>query len=326
MSDIRDSQVYTLCEADQAVLDELVESRFEAAFVPSADEPRTKAMVELLGVLDHSPAPEPDDALVAKTLQRVADARDSMTVSSNEMRPAGVLGTGFSWMEITTVAAVLLVGIAILLPVLKQARLNARITVCQSSLGELAIGFTSYADDYSGALPSLEANPGTPWWNIGRSRPGEPVQSNSAHLLVLARSGYAEVGSLNCSGNEHVVDSLPADAIDWPNAKSVGLSYQNQYALRKSQWDSGQTIAVLADKNPVFSPGRFFRGLPLSVNSNNHGGDGQNVLTTAGVADWQPTPVLEQQDNIWHRARGKTDYEYKGMELPQDEGDSFLVP
>jgi hypothetical protein len=104
----------------------------------------------------------------------------------------------------------------------------------------------------------------------------------------------------------------------------VSYSYQNQFTPRTLRWDARKTMAVLADKNPLFQPGHYRQDLPPTSLSVNHSGlGGQNVLMTTGQVAWMPKPVLSNGDNIW-RIHGQTTY--TGREVPQDETDAFLVP
>jgi prepilin-type N-terminal cleavage/methylation domain-containing protein/prepilin-type processing-associated H-X9-DG protein len=64
----------------------------------------------------------------------------------------------FTLIELLVVVAIIALLIAILLPSLKMARMQARRTVCQSNLRQLAIGWHSYATEWTGHLPGTSSD------------------------------------------------------------------------------------------------------------------------------------------------------------------------
>ncbi len=61
---------------------------------------------------------------------------------------------GFTLIELLVVIAIIAVLIAILLPSLSKAREQARSTACKSNLRSLGMGFTFYAEDFTGHAPA----------------------------------------------------------------------------------------------------------------------------------------------------------------------------
>jgi prepilin-type N-terminal cleavage/methylation domain-containing protein len=80
---------------------------------------------------------------------------------------------GFTLVELLVVIAIIAILIAILLPMLNKAKLNAQRTVCMSGQRQLVMAFRMYADDNHGYLPygNTEATFGTapfiPWFRGG---------------------------------------------------------------------------------------------------------------------------------------------------------------
>jgi len=62
---------------------------------------------------------------------------------------------GFTLVELLVVMAVIAILAAMLLPVLSQARVQARSVSCVSNLRQLATASLMYAQDYDEALPGV---------------------------------------------------------------------------------------------------------------------------------------------------------------------------
>jgi hypothetical protein len=309
----------TLSPQDQAAVD-LVLGRQASPCDPA----RQQRLASVLRVLGACPAESPRTNLVAQTLQRVAATANKPWNPRTE--PLRFPVSPFSLAEIGAIAAMVIVGFSLALPVLVRHRAEARRIACQSNLALAGVALERYAADFNGYLPRGEVQPGSPWFNVGQVRRDEPVESNSAHLFLLARQGYISPETLNCPENAHAPVRLARDSRDWPTAQAVGFSYQNQYSPRAQRVTDNPSLAILADRNPLFviQPGEGLktRGLRADAPSFAHGGRGQNVLVGAGNADWRTRPVMPGGDNIW---LPRSTFSYTGTETP-DTGDAFLVP
>lgn len=306
---------------------------------PITPDPRRIAQVaRLLRVLDHYPVEAAPADLTQRTLARIAEVQRRQKFFA-EMGPAvagssggggGGLGRGFSWGELAAAAAVIIVGLSLALPMLEYNRQEARRIACAANLGSVGDALSNYAASFNGILPRLATTPGSPWYQVGQQEStarGE-TKSNSAHLYLLARTGYATPGDLACPENASAPQNMNAGMVDWPELKAVSYSYQNQFGPQPLRADRAPHMAVLADKNPLFSrqpknEKLCFSSGPCTAPSAAHRNRGQNILHTNGSVQWNTKPVLSNGDNIW-LAKGVS--QYSGREVPSEWDDSFLVP
>jgi hypothetical protein len=329
MTDINAS---ILSPADQQALDLLIDHSFEIdQLLPELRERATKALA-LLQLLDHLPDENPGDLLAQRTIQRVAKIRQSERASQN--RASASTGTtgftsggggGLRWSDLLTVAAMILISVSLAFPVLSRQRAQSQQAACQSNLATAGMGFGQYAAQYNDQLPTVKTHAGDPWWHINSFNADGSTQSNSAHVFLLIRNGYVQPARFACPGSPNTPTvRITVHMRDWPDAKSIHFSNQNMSADLRTSWGNKNNIAVLADKNPLFTSGQQRDGISETSNSANHQAlDGQNVLTTDGNVVWLQLPVINGQDNIW-QAKGQQ--HYKGTEKPADKDDSFLVP
>jgi len=344
--DTPNSPPATLSDADAAVLDALLEARAAGAAtgpIPPGSAERAEKMRQVLDLLaldqPGEPATEAElEALTTRVLedtkserQRMRFAQQAQTLADAE--PRG--GFGFAWRQAMTVAAVLLIGVSLLLPVMDNTRNQARQTACASNLAGVGNSFAGFAQDHHGATPRYApTQPASAWWRVGQASTPAQAQSNSANLYILVRAGYADAQDLNCPANEHAPapGQMTASDIDYANHQQISYSYQNQFRLEPIQLDDGSNvIALLADRNPLFyiRPGQFRVNTDTATTAPSvvHGKRGQNVLFSNGEVRWVVRPNVEradcQIDNIWTAAGVDT---YNGTEVPTDEADSFLVP
>lgn len=333
----------TLCDADAAVLDALLEARARGVSagcepMPPGSAGRAERMAGLLRVLaGDRPAGAATEAhlddLTAQVMAVVADRRLRRAfVDPAEIAGIGSGGGAVAWRQVLTAAAVFVVGLSLLLPVLSNNRSRVQQTVCASGLSDLGAGFARYAADHRGRLPRYEVAPQTPWWRVGQADSAASVQSNSANLFLLAREGYVDPGQMNCVANEHAPadGTLTRDDLDYASHEQVSYSYQNQFRVEPIRLGDVADLALLADKNPLFVIGsdgfRFSAEATANAPSTVHAGRGQNVLLANGEVRWAVRPTLHRgggTDNIWTAHGIDT---YQGDETPSDAGDSFLVP
>lgn len=317
-----------LCDEDCRAFDALVDKTGELNPGPGVGPKRMARMEALIGLIDQTPVSEPPADLAARTIAHVRKSVAQEKVIENEQPPAAPLFS-FGWAQLATYAALIIVGLSLAFPALSNFSQNARQVACAAHLNSVGNAFASYANDYNQSLPRLSTAAGIPWWNVGKkpASEGAPVESNSAHLYLLARTGHVEHNMLNCPNNEHAPHTMAANATDWGSAREVSYSYQNQYTNQPINPVDNPEMAVLADKNPLFIPQSRYsltydQTTDPTAASRSHDSRGQNVLRNDGAVLWQDQPVVDG-DNIW-LINGVD--RYSGSEHPARNDDSFLVP
>ena len=286
-------------------------------------------------LIGSAPALDPPEDLIKKTMHRVIAARsidlDVSRMHSSKRGPAFPVRLG----EMIAVAAMVLIGVSLAIPVLTNTREEAMRLACQSNLSTAGRAFFQYASDNIGNMPRGLIAPNSTWYNIGHTTNDiQPVKSNSANLYLIARNRYIDPSNLVCPSYTYAAKGMTADMYDWPDAQSVSYSYQNQFAKDPLKIQNSPRMVVLADRNPRFNIANgtrqrliYLNRKPDSAPSLNHTDHGQNVLFADGSAWWANHPVMDtgmlSSDNIW-LADGVE--EYNGNETPSSANDVFLVP
>ncbi|MGP1272594.1 MAG: hypothetical protein ACTS22_04620 [Phycisphaerales bacterium] len=273
---------YRLAEEDADALDLwLLEGR-RANRTPTGLRDRAR-MHDRLSELLREPASDDwgDAALVERTLAAIARRAPLEPVEPRR------LGIGARLSDLVSLAAVLLIGASVLMPVLTTVRAESRRVANEANMAVAGLGFGAYAADYDGRLPALVAPPTTGprvWWRVGV----DPQQSNSANLYRLYKLDYTTLESLASPGNPDAPrDDLPESAEDWRSYREVSYSYR--LSDEPEPMLAGDTV-VLADRSPVAV--RLFRGETVlsGENSPNHGGRGQHLLRGDGSVSWADSP------------------------------------
>lgn len=345
-----------LCEADGATLDALLVARAagheaSAAPLPSGLSERRAGVADVLALLDRDGptaghvADEAPADLADRTMDAVRAARQRERFAQQiDMLREGPRSAGVSLRQIFSAAAILLLGATLLLPMLERSRANGLQQACLSNLFVAGQAFGQYAADHAGVFPRAASTPGASWWNVGRPdavMPDGTVRSNSAHLFLLVRGGYVSPDKLACRGNANALRTgrVAAHEFDWSSPLAVSYSYQNQFTPRVLRADDARpSLAVLADKNPLFVPRGdrlvFDETARITDASRQHGGRGQNALRIDGAASWTIAPNFKPGDSgqpeadlFWAVGSKPADHRYTGRELPDGvASDAFLVP
>lgn len=339
----------TLSAQDAEVVDRLLASLSASGAESGSGEwtsdgsPRSERVCRLMGLIDAWPAQEPPADLTQRTLARIGQveqqARFDRQIHALKLggRPTAA-PRRFGWNDLAAIAAMLIAAFSLGLPMLSTSRGQSRQIACANNLRTAGAAMAGYAADNQGQMPRLGNFEGEPWFLVGQgveAENGQPrqVRSNSAHLFLLVRRGYIHPGALACPENEHAAHHMPTTAFDWPNAKAVSYSYQNQFTRRPVRLENAPMMAVLADKNPLFIIGpdgetkqvrlKFRHDLSPAAASEMHR-RGQNTLRADGAVFWTVRPVLPGgQDNMWLLDGVR---EYHGDESPTHEGDAHLIP
>jgi hypothetical protein len=335
----RQSIDVTLEGLDEDAFEALVNAGMEPSRCPHAVRAAALAQASMLRELDVQVSPRDRDRVVSLTLSRVQAA-----ITSEESRRVIPLASErrsapkIRWSDLVSVAAVLLIGGAVLTPMLGAMRGVQQRMACSSNLSDARAGFGLYANDNRDALPMASSStPGQQWWNIGRAE-----ESNSANLFTMLRTGYTKPGALACNGNPRACRSAPASgAMDWGCIEEVSYSYQNMFAKERPRWVQPSKTIVLADASPVIRRAVRKEWINPLENSPNHNGNGQNVLLNDGSSQWLRSPVVRlstdsRTDNIWlprvledviERMQNPTHADpLRGTETPVGVDDVFLAP
>jgi len=276
------------------------------------------------------------DFLVESTLGRIKDY-ESLGLPNGFSFPIRLRLT-----DIASVAAVLIVGLSVALPVLSTFRFESMRKQNESNFAVASVAFGSYASDNEGMLPvytpsdqinNQAAGMQRRWWLVGL----DPLQSNSANLYTLARRGYTSLESLASPGNKNAVAKPTSqDAVDWANFDNVSYSYRVILGSADDDRWARRGLIILTDRSPVTL--KAYQRLPIDPfeNSPNHSGRGQHVLNGDGSADWLTTPWLPHNDQIYlprfmerlvnPGVRKTGMMPLQGIERPGSYSDAFVGP
>lgn len=328
-----------LVPQDEDALESLVQHNFDPRRTASAVRQRASAIASVLALLPQSSAERAaadaaaKEALVQSTLLSVQQAVDQQELAMKVAARPRVAGRRFRLPDLVSVAAMLLIGVAVAWPVMSAARERSRLAHNESNLRSIGQGMGMYSGSSGGALPVATASiAGVPWWNVGHAE-----QSNSANLFTLIREGYTCPSLYKAPGNRAASSCIiDPQAWDWACIDEVPYSYQNQFARRRTVWRQSPDMIVLADRSPVTLRAIARQWVDPLENSPNSGGRGQHTLHLDGAVAWSDSPVTARGDNIWlprqledmlRRAANQRRAEpLQGTEQPAGIDDTFLVP
>lgn len=322
--------------ADEEAIDAWMLSGFDAARVPSSLRSRVRQH-EAISSLIAGTVPQGSDRgiLVDRTMQAVESVQHARTERMRIAPDRGFRGRRIRFNDLVSLAAMLLIGTAVALPIMSSTRAHMRQTLCQANLGSTALALASYAAANRDSLPVANAGfQGGTWWNVGKDRNA----SNSANLFSLVAEGYADLKDLACPGNpKAVTEAHETLGFDWRQLEQVSYSYRLIPAGTVPRVHDDPQAVILADRSPVVLMAAQGLSVRPEDNSPNHGGRGQHLLFGDGSAQWAKSPVLEDTgDNIWlpriienkiRSMQGRPTIEpIQGNELPTTPMDVFLGP
>lgn len=300
--------------------------------------------VEALRVLEllDEPANSTDSEQSRKArIDRVMDAVRSQSAQQKSrfrLSPPARNEVGYrrriQFRDLIAVAAVLLVGTAILFPSMFSSNTMAEELRCAQNMHQAGLGFELFAQDHDGRLPSRQdqAAPASPagvptasvqWWRVG-----EPGSSHSANLFVLIREDYVPMEVLACPGNHRApITHEHAEISDWQRPEEVSYSYQ-LFDGRPPRFSDPGVKLLLADRSPVIAPAMRGEVVDATKNSHNHNSRGQNLLLPDFSVYFINTPQLRDGDNMWLPRTLETNpsrVRLTGSERPE-AGDAFVGP
>ncbi len=326
-----------LTPADESALQAWVLAGFNAKKTPGVLRQRAQQLEAMQHQITTVPLGDAS-ALIEKTLARIEADENAKAQRMNFETQAFRRGLGVRLADVVSVAAVLLVGAAVMWPLLTTLRQQSQRTACFGNLNAAGLGFSTYAGDNRDQLPVASTTLSGPWWNTGT-----PNQSNSANLYQMVRTGYAQLDDLACPGNPDAPHGeADPGASDWASRQNVSYSYQIMFGPAMATWsgraDHGPQV-VIADRSPVVDV--WVQGKPFfpMTNSKNHNGRGQHALMSDGSAAWLTTPETASGDNIWlpraieqaierlaGRDRNRLQTPLTGTETVESARDVFLGP
>lgn len=325
----------TLSPPDAAAVDALLDGPLDPSCEKSEEQlqrhTRAKAWLRVVGT---APVPEMPADLAARTLaavkadcmylpraesagapeepaQAVGEAESPSKIWARWRRRAAVIGS-------MGVAAMLLLAVAI--QGFGTIRKSQARMACVSNLRSVALACGNYSSSFGGEMPML-AMPANHNWLYGNVETG--ARDNDSNLRPLVGS-YIALAQLFCAGAG--IPDVSALHVGRNELPAISYSYRNLYGAERPRWDRSHGTIMMADRNPVFAA--LARPGSEEKNSQNHGGQGNNVMRADATVTWEITPDIgPNHDNIWTLGSGKDrQTHYLGTEVPADVNDVFVCP
>lgn len=310
----------TLAPADAEAMNALVTDGWDSSRADGSER-----VSSLLSLLDAGVG-RASDSLVDRTLSRIQgeiDSRERRLRLTPEAQAATQPSRGFRLADLVAVAAMLLIGTAILWPVLVSSRANVFLNACQSNMHQAGVGFSLYANDHDGRLPRSEEFSGDEWWHVG-----DPAHSHSANLYRLIREGYSPIDALACPGNPFAPTAVhDPRAKDWSSHEQVSYSFQLFFSS-DPRFQASPGAVLLTDRSPLVSRAIHDGALNPDSRSRNHAGRGQHVLFGDMRVTFLHRPYVASGDNLWlprdveQGLRGHL----TGSDRPSSPDDAFVGP
>lgn len=318
-----------LLDADREALDAWIMAGHDCSRTPASLHSRAQQHQNLASLTQCPIDAEADDGLIERTIELARQSSQTESFVAADYRPT----PSWSMRDLVSLAAMLLLASAVILPVLSNVRSNATQLACFNNLAAVGNAVGVYAGANRSSLPVATAGFSGTWINVG----GKPEESNSANLYTLVRKGYTPLDKLACPGNpQSPTHERTPGAYDWRNIDEISYSYSIMAGRGMTLSQPGRTtkLVIATDRSPVIL--RVVRGEAIvpEANSPNHRGQGQHALFADGSSAWLGSPVLESGDNIWlprpieqaiREARSRLGL-IKGDEVPQSVNDAFVGP
>jgi hypothetical protein len=302
MASVLANDPVTLSPADGEALDAVLDLRRQGLNdgpMPAGVRERVAGVSAVLSLLDRSddepvPADLRDRVMQAVDADRRAQAQrtalSSMAVSHDRHSTIGIR-------QVATTAALLLMCLSILLPMLSNAQKQAEIAQCGENLAGLGADLQQIAFDYKGQTHE-PSRPDTSTFNplarFARTAvDGSIIPPEEAGVFVILDEQRLASRHLSCPAGER---NDPASLYNGQNPAAGGPF---RIFLKPRP--------IFADANPLYrvtDRGLVRNGdVPSLARSVNHNSAGQNVLISDGSVRWMIRPAVQRDhetaDNIW---------------------------
>ena len=310
----------TLSAEDGQALDALLDLRRQGLAdgpMPSGVRERVAGVRTVMGLLDRAEGEQVPGGLAERTMQAIEQDRLSRQRTSTMSATAmgGERQGSISIRQIATTAALLLMCLSILLPMLSNAQRDAKIAQCSSNLAGLGVDLQEIAFDNKGETHrAAQDQPDAlnPLAKFARSDvDGSTIPASQVSVYVLLDENRVSPEHRYCPS---VGVGDPAGLYNGQNPAAGGPTRIFLNAR-----------PIFADTNPLYrvTPKGLVRNadVPSLTQSANHAGKGQNVLISDGSVQWMIRPAVQRDsdksDNIWLYQPDKTS---------DQEDDIFLTP
>jgi hypothetical protein len=253
----------------------------------------------------------PPSGLRIRTLARVAEYRCRDLPPAPSPPPMRTTVPGPSWwrrVDVLVAASLLFICVGLLLPWLAHAHHVRDIVACKANLSLLHKALIAYSDQHNQELPRVEEMP--------------PQNFAGVFVPVLYDEGYLRGVTMDCPATGHraptpvtvkyLKDLYVRDrreferyVRDLGGCYAYSLGYRDRggqlQGVRCGADQKNDLLPIMADRPP------FDRGdAPdlLEANSENHGGDGQNVLHLGGDVSFYKTRYTQRGDDIYLNNKG----------------------
>lgn len=266
--------MHDLSPEDARILDQLASAGFDRAYVASLaeqDQARADRLLHLLSLLEDYPVEPADDTLIHATLLRVDRAeshrRGRMTVEPRVQASTLRSIAQFPIRNFVSIAAVLLIGLSIALPILSSLEKQAQTALEQNNLRYVALAVDRYAGDYDGAIPVARAGFDSSLLNAAAS---------AINLTPLMEQRYCTIAEPDA---DPTATQSPGTPVWLP-----------------------RLVLFLGPENPVMDAlrtGRLDRPLVIDLG---HQAQGRNILSDEGAILWLYKRPVPAPSEVWQPA------------------------
>lgn len=257
---------------------------------------------------------------------RLAPPVETEDLARHQERTPDFLVRSTNLRDIIAVAAMIVLVVGLGVPSVLSMREAKHRTACSWNLAQIGRGVQNYIA-FNAGMPFAGWSRGASW--LPNGDPQTRSVPNRRHIYPLLRLAYISEPAIFVCPSSWDQPMAPKEIWrhrDFLRSDNLSYAYYNMSGAHPDS-DDDPSIPILADDNPLFRQGVFVRpfgvGDEYAVNSEAHGGDGQNILTLDGHVKWVTTPkVGVDGDNIWTLQNVEV---YTGREGPRTTEDSHLL-